>query len=77
MNRLAALLSLVVGGFVVRRLRLGPNDILVLHVPQRLTREQVERITSQAWIAFKTDRVVVLDGGATVEVFEDASSAPA
>jgi len=59
---------------MVRRIRLGPGDILVLHVPARLTREQCDVITSKAWVAFKTDRVVVLDGGTTCSVFEDVGA---
>lgn len=53
----------------VRRLRLAPGDVLVVRIPERITREQAERIKRTVQDALPAARpVLVFEGGATLDV---------
>lgn len=53
---------------VLRIHELRPDDIIVFSSPRRLASPEFETITRLLKITFATQKVVVIDGGAKIEV---------
>lgn len=52
------------------KLQVGPNDVMILQAAERLSMEQIERITARMEGVFGQRRVIVLDKGMTLGAVE-------